>query len=752
MANWKKITRRSFMVLGAAVVGGAAFGAFKVAEVPANPLVAGPDAIPLNPWIIINADGITVIAPRAEMGQGISTTLAALVAEELDVDWSQVRVLHGPPAQAYFNAGFVERMSNVPDFILSKELQSHSAILAAVPKIFSLQMTGGSTGAIGGFTQMRLAGAAAREALKAAAAKRLGVDAGTLKTASGTVIGAQTFTYAELAVEAATLVPADVPLRDPSTWRYVGKAMPRLDMVAKSTGAEVFGIDTWLPGMKFATVRMNPKRGGAMLGFDPAAALAMAGVDQVIALGDNGGTGIAVIASNTWTAMQAAALVDITWGPADYPADSAAMMAQIEAAFATDPDSRFRNDGDVEADLAKGEVIEAEYRIPFLAHAAMEPLNATAWVKPDGSVEVWSGNQAPIMTRDACAAALGIDSAKVTLHTPVMGGGFGGRTDPVPAVLAVRVAAAIPGTPVKVTYSREEDMGQDFYRPAAIARFSGRLEGGKPTALWGRTATPSATRNALARLIGFAPPGPDRASVEGGFDQPYGIANFRYDGHISDLTVPLGFWRSVGNAMNSFFLESFVDELAHAAKADPIAFRLDLMRDLHAPSATILETVRDMSGWDSLKRPGFGRGVAFCYSFGTPVAQVLEVQDTAAGIKLTRAWIACDPGLAMDPGIIEAQMTGAMVYGLSAAVQGAITFADQQVVEQNFTDYDALRMHTTPSFKVAILQNNGAFGHIGGVGEPGTPPAAPALANALYDLTGTRARELPLNKSFTFAT
>ena len=227
--------------------------------------------------------------------------------------------------------------------------------------------------------------------------------------------------------------------RSPSTWRYVGKAMPRLDMVAKSTGAEVFGIDTWLPGMKFATVRMNPKRGGAMLGFDPAAALAMAGVDQVIALGDNGGTGIAVIASNTWTAMQAAALVDITWGPADYPADSAAMMAQIEAAFATDPDSRFRNDGDVEADLAKGEVIEAEYRIPFLAHAAVEPLNATAWVKPDGSVEVWSGNQAPIMTRDACAAALGIDSARVTLHTPVMGGGFGGRTDPVPAVLAVRV-------------------------------------------------------------------------------------------------------------------------------------------------------------------------------------------------------------------------------------------------------------------------------------------------------------------------
>lgn len=747
MANWKKITRRSFLVLGAAMAGGAAFAAYKITEVPANPLVPGPDAVPLNPWVIINADGVTVIAPRAEMGQGISTTLAALVAEELDVDWEQVRVLHGPPAQAYFNAGFVDRMSNEPDFIVSQRPKSHNAILAAVPKIFSLQMTGGSTGAIGGFEQMRLAGAGAREALKAAAAKRLGVAPDTLRTEGGKVIGAETFTYAELAAEAVNLVPGDVALRDPSTWRYLGKAMPRLDMVPKATGTEVFGIDTWLPGMKFATVRMNPRRGGTMKGFDPAPALAMPGVAQVIGLG----SGIAVIADTTWTAMQAAAAVEIDWAEADYPADSAAMLARIEAAFATKPDSRLRDDGDVEAELAKGEVIEAEYRIPFLAHAAMEPLNATAWLKEDGRLEVWCGNQAPIMTRDACAAALRIGADKVTLHTPVMGGGFGGRTDPVPAVLATRVAAAMPGTPVKVTWSREEDMTQDYYRPAAIARLSGRIEGGKATALWGRTATPSATRNALARLVGFAPPGPDRGSVEGGFDQPYGLPNYRYDGYIADLTVPLGFWRSVGNSMNAFFLESFIDEMAHAAGADPLAFRLELMKDTHAPSAMLLETVRDMSGWDRLKRPGFGRGVAFCYSFGTPVAEVLEVQQTDAGIKLTRAWIACDPGLAMDPGIVETQMTGAMVYGLSAAVQGAITFADQQVVEQNFPDYDGLRMHTTPAFEVAILQNNGAFGHIGGVGEPGTPPAAPALANALFDLTGIRARELPLNRQFTFA-
>jgi isoquinoline 1-oxidoreductase beta subunit len=747
MASWKTITRRSFIVLGAAVVGGAAFGAYKVTEVPANPLVTAPGSTPLNPWVIINADGITVIAPRAEMGQGISTTLAALVAEELDVDWEQVRVLHGPPAQAYFNAGFAERMSNEPDFKLSLRETAPNAILAAVPKIFSLQVTGGSTGAIGGFVQMRLAGAGAREALKAAAAARLGVSPETLRTEGGKVIGAQTFTYAELAAEAASLVPDDVTLRDPSTWRYVGTAMPRLDMVGKSTGTETFGIDVVLPGMKFATVRMNPRRGGAMIGFDPAAAIEMAGVERVIDLGD----GIAVVANNSWTAMQAAQMVDVQWGETDYPSDTDAMMTRIEAAFATEPKARLRDDGDVAAELAKGDVIEAEYRVPFLAHASMEPLNATAWIKPDGAAEVWCGNQAPIMMRDAIAGALGIGADKVTLHTPVMGGGFGGRTDPVPAVMAARIAAAMPDTPVKLTYSREEDMAQDFYRPAAIARLSGRLENGTATALWGRTAAPSATQNALSRLVGFAPPGPDRGTVEGGFDQPYGVPHYRYDGHIADLTVPLGFWRSVGNSMNAFFLESFIDELAHAAGADPLAFRLDLMRDTHGPSAILLETVRDMSGWDDLKRPGFGRGVAFCYSFGTPVAEVIEVEDTPSGIRLTRAWIACDPGLALDPGIIEAQMTGAMIYGLSAAVQGQITFADQSVVEQNFYDYEPLRMHTTPRFEVRILQNNGTFGHIGGVGEPGTPPAAPALANALFDLTGTRARTLPLNGTFRFA-
>jgi isoquinoline 1-oxidoreductase beta subunit len=293
-------------------------------------------------------------------------------------------------------------------------------------------------------------------------------------------------------------------------------------------------------------------------------------------------------------------------------------------------------------------------------------------------------------------------------------------------------------------------MSHDYYRPAGIARFKGRVENGQATALWGRLAVPGVMASAGPRLFGFAPPGPDKGSVEGAADQPYGIANYRFDGHLADLSVPLGFWRSVGNSMNGFFHESFIDELAHAAGADPLAFRLALIRPVHEPSAMVLDKVRDMSGWETLKRPGFGRGVAFTYSFGTPVAQVIEVQQLESVIKVTRAWIACDPGLALDPGNIEAQMFGGMNYGLSAAMFGEITFADHEVQQLNFPDYDGVRMHTAPAVQVAILQNNGKFGQIGGVGEPGTSPAAAALANALFDLTGTRARELPLSKSFSF--
>jgi isoquinoline 1-oxidoreductase beta subunit len=307
----------------------------------------------------------------------------------------------------------------------------------------------------------------------------------------------------------------------------------------------------------------------------------------------------------------------------------------------------------------------------------------------------------------------------------------------------------MPGTPVQLTWSREEDMRHDFYRPGAIARFRGAVKDGRAVLLDGQIAAQSTTRQAGQRLAGFAPPGPDKGHVEGAFDQPYAIPNYRIRGYLAEMDIPVGFWRAVGNSFNGFFHDTFLDEMAHAAGADPLEFRLSMMREAHAPSAGTLEAVREMSGWTGQTPDGIGRGVGFTYSFGCPVAQVVEVIDEGGLIRINRAWIAADVGLALDPGNIRAQLEGGMIYGLSAAVFGQITFAGGAVEQGNFPDYDALRLHNSPLIETRILQSNR---HMSGVGEPGTPPAMPALANALFDLTGTRARRLPLLDQFDLLT
>jgi isoquinoline 1-oxidoreductase beta subunit len=476
-----------------------------------------------------------------------------------------------------------------------------------------------------------------------------------------------------------------------------------------------------------------------MLSFDPAPALALPGVEKVIDLG----SGIAVVGATTWHAMRGAGAVAVEWGPAPYPGSSAEIFDTIAAAFDDRPNSTLRDDGEIPPPGADD--ITAEYRVPFLAHATMEPMNATA-LRTAGGLEIWCGNQAPVVTRDKCAEALGLAPETVTVHTTYLGGGFGRRAEFDFSVLAARVADAIPGIPVKVTWSREEDMRHDFYRPAAIARFRGRVAGGRIAAIDAAIAAPSVTRQAMGRLSGFAPPGPDKGHVEGAFDQPYAIPNWRVAGHLAALSVPVGFWRSVGNSMNAFFHESFIDELAHAAGADPLRFRIDHVRPVHEPSALVLEAVAEMSGWGE-DAPGTAKGVALTYSFGTPVAEVVEVAEEDGAIRIARAWIACDPGRALDPAIVEAQMVSGLVYGLSAAAMEEITFAGGEVEQENFWDHDALRMHTCPKVEVRILQNNP---HMGGVGEPGTPPAAAALANAVFALTGRRIRELPLGRSIRF--
>lgn len=738
----RKILRRSFLIGSTAILGGVAFGVWQVSRPVANPLQPGPGASTLNPYILIDGSGVTIIAPRAEMGQGIHSTLAAMVAEELDVAWEDIRVIHGPPAQAYYNGAVMGAAMPFRDYAKTEFQHGLAANLGTVGKAFGLQITGGSTSARDGFDKMRHAGATARETLKAAAAARLGIPVAALRTRDGTVIAPDgtTLAYTELAAAAAQVEPPRVPLRPAAAWKYLGRNMPRTDMTAKTDGTAQYGMDTRLPGMRFATLRMNPRRSG-MVSFDATQALTMAGVEKVIDLG----SGVAVIATNTWLAFQAAAAIEIEWEAAAYPPTTSEMSAVIAAAFDGRPDSRLRDDGNVAADIAGGTVLTAEYRVPWLAHAAMEPLNATAVFTGD-ALTVWAGSQAPLILRDRCAEAVGVARENVTVHTPFIGGSFGRRAEVDYGILAARIAAQMQGVPVQVVWTREEDMRCDFFRPAAIARFRGIVKDGEAVTLDGAIAAPSVTRNAALRLSGRAPPMADKAHVEGAFDQPYGIPNFRIAGYLADLDVPVGYWRAVASSFNGYFLDSFIDEMAHAAGRDPLEFRLQLAAREHAPSAGVIEAVAGMAGWTGQTPPGVGRGVGFTYSFGTPVAQVVEVVQQEDGkIMIPRVWIACDVGTALDPRNIEAQMTGAAIFGLSAAVMGEITFRDGIAEQGNFHEYDALRMHNAPAFEVEVLETGD---HIGGVGEPGTPPAMPALANALFDLTGKRARDLPLIRHF----
>ncbi|KIC39535.1 xanthine dehydrogenase family protein molybdopterin-binding subunit [Leisingera sp. ANG-M7] len=742
MASFKKIARRSFLIGSAAIVGGVAFGAYYVSRPAPNPLKPAEGEAAFNPFVMISNDKITLIAPRAEMGQGVHTTWAALIAEELDVTLDQVEVIHGPAATAYYNSALLGEVIPSKGYDKSRFVHSLGEALGHAGKLMDMQVTGGSSSMKDGYERMRAAGASARETLKLAAANRLGIASSQLSTRDGKVIapGNVEIAYTELAAEAAGLEPVEAQLRHRSEWKLLGKAQPRVDMPGKATGTAKFGIDIRLPGMKFAALKANPHLGGAMNGFDASEALQMPGVEQVVDLGN----AFAVVGSNTWLAIQATEAVAADWGPAPIPGTQAEIHNAIRAAFDAEPNSTLRDDGDVSALPQGAQEVSAEYEVPFLAHATMEPLNATALY--DGSkLQLWSGNQGPLLTRNHCADASGIEPEQVEVNTLLMGGGFGRRGEMDFSVYAAKLARQMRGTPVQLTWSREEDMTHDFYRPGAMARMRGAVKDGSAVLLDGQIASQALTPQLMSRWFGMTPAGPDTALVDGAFNQPYGIPNYRIRGHAADLQVPIGAWRSVGASFNGFFMESFMDEMAHAAGADPLEFRLTLTRQEWAPAAKVLETVKEMSGWTGNAPDGVGRGVAMTYSFGTPVAQVIEVAEEDGLIRLKKAWIAADLGVALDPQNLEAQMFGGMAYGLSAAMFGEITFAEGAAEQGNFPDYDAIRMHTMPEVEVRILEEQS---HISGAGEPGTPPAAPALANALFDLTGKRARRLPLMHDF----
>jgi len=751
-----KLLRRTFLIGSAAVAGGVAVGFYMYKTPYPNPLMA--DAAKgesvFNPFVKIAADNsVTIIVPRAEMGQGVVTTLAALVAEELDVELADVKTEFAPAANVYYNRSMMEEGAPFPVFDNSFVAELTRDIQGVVAKFLALQATGGSSSTTDAFDRMRTSGAAARAMLIAAAADKWQAAAASLKTENGKVVDpalGRSVAYGELVAAAAEKeVPETITLKDPSDWRYLGKSQPRLDMEAKVTGKAGFGVDVRLPDMLFATVRMNPRQGAKMTGMDASAAEKVPGVVKVINLG----TGYAVVAVDTWTAFKAADLITPEWAKASYPETTDAIFASIDAALKAGGGFNMRDDGEAPDAIAaaSSKAISARYTAPYLAHATMEPMNATAqWT--DGKLTVWSGNQAPSSIVTQAASVFDLSRDDVTVHTVYLGGGFGRRFETDFSMLAARVAKETDGKPVQVTWTREEDMRHDMYRPGAICEAAAVVDGqGVPSVVF-RTASQSPIVSTFGRLAGaITPPGNDRTIVDGLWDQPYALANYRVTGIPVDMDIPVGFWRSVGHSHNPFFHESFMDEIAHASSQDPLEMRLKLMQP-YPTAVACMQAVKDMSGWGTpLAADGVksrGRGVAFCLSFGTWVAQVVQVADTDDGIRIEKVWCAADFGTALDPKNLEAQMMSGIIFGLSSAMGQEITFADGAVEQGNFDSYDAMRMNQAPEIQVRVLQ---ASGKMGGAGEPGTPPSLPALANAIFAATGKRVRQLPLSKEVEFA-
>lgn len=753
MSKLGKIARRSFLIGTAAVAGGFAVGYYFYRRPYDNPLLDNAEAgeTVFNPYVKIAETGvITVIVPRAEMGQGVRTTLAAMVAEELDVGLDAIRVEHGPASYAYFNATILADGAPFASFNDGLLAEAARGAAKVAGKFLGIQGTGGSSSVKDAFDPMRRAGATARALLLAAAAERLGTPVDRLTARDGEVLHAEsgrTLSYGALAARAAQLPPpGDVVLKSPAEWRLLGKPQPRIDARDKAMGKAVFGIDVRLPDMLYATVRMNPQIGGGMASFDAAEA---AKVPGFIKAADIGG-GVVVIATGTWAAFKAAEAVKISWTAPEKPASTESLFAAIESQARIGNGFAFRDDGDAErafADAPRDEILEAEYRAPFLAHACLEPMNATAQWK-DGKLRVWAPTQVPTLVQMIGAREYGVDAEAVEVNVAYLGGGFGRRLEVDYALYAMRAARHADGRPVKVTWTREEDTAHDFYRPGAIGRFRARIAKGQPPrAVDGVIAAPSIMRSVIGRLWPYLPMGgPDKLIVEGAFDQPYAIPNYRITGPAAECPVPVGFWRSVGNSYNGFFHETFMDEIAHASGVDPVEMRLKLMAPWPA-AVKAVEKAAAMADWGTALPQGTGKGFAFTLSFGAWVAQVAQVSLVQDAIRIDKVWCAVDVGRALDPGVIEAQMQSGVMFGLSAAIGQEITFRDGAVEQSNFHDFPVLRINQAPAVEVAILENADAMG---GVGEPGTPPSIPALGNAIFAASGKRIRELPFSRHIAF--
>ena len=750
--------RRTVLIGLGLAGGGLLIGGYAASREWDNPLLADGELADgdaaLTPFVSIAPDSaVTVYVPRAEMGQGVATTLAALVAEEMALELDDLTVSHGPASGAYYNAAMLREGG--PFSFLNERLVARSTrgAFGAAAHVLGLQVTGGSSSVRDAFDRMRLAGATAALALRRAAADRLQVGErdiaqegrGFRHEASGRVVP-----FGEVAALAASRpLPDDAVLTAPADWRLLGRSQPRVDTAPKVRGERLYGIDVDLPGMVHATVVMAPPMTTRLVGVDVERGRVVPGVIDVVPLEWRGAAGFGVIARDTWSAFQGARAIGARW---EGEADGTALEAAIERALDA-KGSRLADVGNVDAastGVDPGRIHEAEYAAPFLAHATMEPMNATARLA-DGRLTIWAGMQAPTIVKATCADAVGISATDVRVHTTMLGGGFGRRGEVDFAVYAALLARHTDGAPVKVTWTREEDATHDAYRPAARARYRAVL--GDPedaertiVSLEAKIASPSPMVSMMGRIYPSVPTGgPDRLIVEGAFDQPYEIPNFRVVGVKAPQSLPVGFWRSVGHSFNCFFHESFIDECAVREGRDPLDYRIDLAAP-YAPAVGVLRRVAEMSGWGRAA-PDRALGVAFCMSYGAWVAQVIEVERRGEAVAMTRGWCAVDMGTALDPAIVAAQMRGGMVFGLSAAISQRVTVEDGHVAQANFDSFDALRIGQAPRIEVDILET---APRMAGAGEAGVPPAAPALANAIHALSGTRLRSMPFDETVEF--
>ena len=516
--------------------------------------------------------------------------------------------------------------------------------------------------------------------------------------------------------------------------------MQRLDIPAKSTGKQRYGIDFEMDGMLHAAVQLNPRQGGDLVSFDATDALKMRGVKGAFEV--NGG--VAVVADNTWRAFQAAEAVQCVWGPAKFPKAMEEHWQTLSDSFVKErQDSENRNDGDVESVLAKATDLEAEYRAPYLAHAPLEPINATVLVSED-RVDVWTGTQLPRFVQKNVADITNVDVDNVHVHVLMMGGSFGHRLEDDVVRQAAQIAIELPRTPVKLTYRREEDMRHDYTRQIAMGRMRGKIDNRKIKAFDLGIAMPSVVASQMGRQ-NLSIPGPDAMIVAGAWEQPFEIENYRVRGYRAPELAPISSWRSVGASSNAFFHEGFMDEMMLEAGADPLEERLRLCS--HTASRTVLETVGSMCQWGQTMEANQGRGLAFCLSFGVPVAEVIDVTTTEDGIKIDRVYVAADVGKIVDPVNFENHVKGGVIWALGHAMNCEITYSDGIADQDNFYAHEGMRMAQCPEITVRGLENGA---RVRGIGEPPVPPAAPALAAAIFRATGTRLREMPFNKFIDF--